>query len=70
MTHPVFSKLPDRSVEPILDDLDGWKKVDGEPSMKTWIEYTYPKMASLCLVGGKQHLAHSIPPMTLGSLFT
>ncbi len=40
MTHPVFSKLPDRSVDPILDDLDGWKKVDGEPSMKTWIEYT------------------------------
>lgn len=40
MTHPVFSKLPDRSVDPILDDLDGWTKVDGEPSMKTWIEYT------------------------------
>ncbi|MEX0304971.1 MAG: cupin domain-containing protein [Leisingera sp.] len=40
MTRPSFSKLPDRQAEPILEDLEGWKKLDGAPSMKTWIEYT------------------------------
>lgn len=40
MAHPVFSKLANRQVDPILDDLEGWKKVSGDPSMKTWIEYT------------------------------
>jgi len=25
------------TVEPILGDLDGWKVVEGTPSMKTWI---------------------------------
>ena len=26
--------------EPITADLDGWKKVKGEPTMKTWILHT------------------------------
>jgi uncharacterized protein len=34
-----FFKLPDKSVEPIETDLAGWVKVEGEPTMKTWIEY-------------------------------
>ncbi|WP_027855191.1 cupin domain-containing protein [Marinobacterium litorale] len=35
-----ITKLPVRSVEPITDDLPGWSKVEGSPSMSTWIEYT------------------------------
>ncbi|MFY0309777.1 cupin domain-containing protein [Leisingera sp. D0M16] len=40
MTKPAFTKLPDRSADPVLDDLEGWTKAEGSPSMKTWIEYT------------------------------
>ena len=40
MANPSFSKIPDKSVAPIETDLDGWKKVEGDPTMKTWIEYT------------------------------
>jgi len=29
-----------KAATPIETDLDGWKKVDGNPTMKTWIEYT------------------------------
>lgn len=28
------------SVAPLTTDLDGWKVVDGHPTMKTWILYT------------------------------
>lgn len=34
--------IPAPSVEPITDDLPGWTKVSGDPSMKTWIEYKSP----------------------------
>lgn len=37
-----ITKLPIRSVEPITEDLPGWKKIEGTPSMSTWIEYTAP----------------------------
>ena len=37
-----ITKLPVRSVEPITDDLPGWVKQEGSPSMSTWIEYTAP----------------------------
>jgi uncharacterized cupin superfamily protein len=40
MTHPSFTKIANKSVEPIEGDLGGWKRVDGNPSMTTWIEYT------------------------------
>ena len=34
-------KLPNKSsAEPILSDLDGWKVIEGKPSMKTWILHT------------------------------
>ena len=35
-------KIIDKTVAPIETDLDGWKKVEGNPTMKTWIEYTSP----------------------------
>ena len=34
-----FLKLGKEST-PIETDLDGWKKIEGEPTMKTWIEYS------------------------------
>lgn len=37
-----IQKIIDKTVAPIEADLDGWKKVDGNPTMKTWIEYTSP----------------------------
>lgn len=39
MTNPPISIFSDRAVEPIERDLDGWKKVEGEPTMKVWLEY-------------------------------
>lgn len=40
MTAHHFSALRDRSVAPLKTDLEGWLKVEGHPTMKTWIEYT------------------------------
>jgi uncharacterized cupin superfamily protein len=34
------TKLGPKAATPIETDLDGWKKVEGNPTMKTWIEYT------------------------------
>ena len=34
-----YGKFDTKNVEPITTDLDGWKPVEGTPSMKTWIEY-------------------------------
>ncbi len=35
-----ITKLPEFVAEPINDDLPGWSKVEGDPTMSTWIEYT------------------------------
>jgi uncharacterized cupin superfamily protein len=40
MANASFSKIGNKTVTPIDADLDGWKKVEGHPTMKTWIEYT------------------------------
>lgn len=45
MTHAdikntTLTKLGQKSVAPIEADLEGWQKLAGNPSMKTWIEYT------------------------------
>lgn len=40
MVSPTFVKLPEKAADVIESDLDGWKKVAGEPTMKTWIEYS------------------------------
>ena len=39
MASPTFVKLADKAATPIETDLDGWIKVEGEPTMTTWIEY-------------------------------
>lgn len=38
----LVTKIIDKTIEPITDDLGGWEKVDGNPAMTTWIEYTSP----------------------------
>ena len=38
--NPPVSKFGVRAATPIETDLDGWTKVEGHPTMKTWIEYT------------------------------
>ncbi len=37
-----IQKIIDKTVAPIETDLDGWEKAAGNPTMKTWIEYTSP----------------------------
>ena len=39
MTDSVF-KFPAPGPDPILTDLQGWTKLEGDPSMKTWIQHT------------------------------
>ncbi len=38
--HAPITKFDVKGAKPIESDLDGWKKIDGNPTMKTWIEYT------------------------------
>lgn len=39
MTSTVF-RFPAPGSDPITTDLDGWKKVEGNPTMKTWVQHT------------------------------
>jgi uncharacterized protein len=39
MTITVF-RFPAPGADPITGDLDGWKKVEGNPTMKTWVQHT------------------------------
>ena len=34
------SKFGVRAAAPIESDLEGWTKIEGHPTMKTWVEYT------------------------------
>ncbi len=34
------TKFGVKTATPIESDLEGWKKIDGNPTMKTWVEYT------------------------------
>lgn len=34
-----FGEFTSPSTDPITTDLDGWKPVEGSPSMKTWLEH-------------------------------
>ncbi len=40
ISHKVITKFAMKGATPIETDLDGWTKVEGHPTMKTWIEYT------------------------------
>lgn len=39
MTASVF-RLPPPGPAPMLTDLDGWTKIEGLPTMKTWVQHT------------------------------
>ena len=39
MSDMVF-RLPAPGPEPMLTDLDGWTKIEGNPTMKTWVQHT------------------------------
>ncbi len=39
MADMVF-RLPAPGADPMLTDLDGWTKIDGNPTMKTWVQHT------------------------------
>ena len=38
MSEMVF-RLPAPGPDPMLTDLDGWTKVEGNPTMKTWVQH-------------------------------
>ena len=38
MTNPVV-KLDKPGADPITEDLEGWKVVEGNPAMKTWVQH-------------------------------
>jgi uncharacterized protein len=40
MANNKVTKLGPKAATPIETDLDGWKKIEGNPTMRTWIEYT------------------------------
>jgi hypothetical protein len=48
MAYPSFAPIKNRTVPPIETDLEGWTKVDGHPTMKTWIEYTSEDESMIC----------------------
>ncbi len=39
MSDMVF-RFPAPGPDPMVTDLDGWVKVDGNPTMKTWVQHT------------------------------
>lgn len=42
MTVTLFGKYTAPKSTPITADLDGWKPIEGSPTMKTWIEHKTP----------------------------
>ena len=40
MSAETIAKLPASSPDPITDILEGWTVVDGQPTMKTWVQHT------------------------------
>jgi uncharacterized cupin superfamily protein len=40
MAHATIIKLGEPGNDPITTDLEGWKVVEGSPTMKTWIQHT------------------------------
>jgi uncharacterized protein len=54
-----------KAATPIEADLDGWKKVDGNPTMKTWIEYAAADGSSISgwwgATPGTYHATYAAP---------
>jgi uncharacterized cupin superfamily protein len=48
MANPPISVFTARSDEPVVADLAGWKKVEGNPSMKRWRQYVSDDGSMIC----------------------
>ena len=48
MTNPSITKFDQRSAAPVEEDLDGWRKVEGNPTMKRWLQYVSDDGAMRC----------------------
>jgi uncharacterized cupin superfamily protein len=59
------TKLGLQAAKPIESDLEGWKKVSGNPTMKTWVEYTADDGSSISgwwsATPGVYHATYSAP---------
>ena len=65
MANNKVTKFGLKAATPIEADLDGWKKVDGNPTMKTWIEYTADDGSSISgwwgATPGTYHATYAAP---------
>ena len=65
MANNKVTKFGLKAATPIETDLDGWKKVDGNPTMKTWIEYTADDGSSISgwwgATPGTYHATYAAP---------
>ena len=65
MANKKVTKFGLKAATPIETDLDGWKKVDGNPTMKTWIEYTADDGSSISgwwgATPGTYHATYAAP---------
>lgn len=48
MANPSIPIISERTVDAAESDLDGWRKVEGDPSMKAWREYTADDNSVVC----------------------
>ena len=65
MANKKVTKFGLKAATPIETDLDGWKKVDGNPTMKTWIEYAADDGSSISgwwgATPGTYHATYAAP---------
>jgi uncharacterized protein len=47
MASQSVTKFGFKTAKPIERDRDGWSKIEGHPTMKTWIEYSAPDGSSI-----------------------
>ena len=62
-----ITKFGLKTATPIETDLDGWKKVSGHPTMKTWVEYSSPDGSLISgwwsATPGVYHATYAAPEM-------
>ena len=65
MANNKVTKFGLKAATPIETDLDGWKKVAGNPTMKTWIEYSADDGSSISgwwgATPGTYHATYAAP---------
>jgi uncharacterized protein len=65
MANKTVTKLGVKAATPIESDLDGWEKISGNPTMKTWVEYKADDGSSIsgwwAATPGTYHATYSAP---------